>query len=270
MDVLAYLARIGIGSPPRPDRDSLEALLRAHVCAVPFENLDVQFGRPLTTSVDEAYDKIVGRGRGGWCYEQNGLFGWALGELGFEVTRLAGAVRADMADDARLGNHLALAVQCPGDDSMWLADVGFGGSHFAPLGFEAQTVRHEPFELTFERLPSGRWRYTERHFDSAFSYDFSKIPADEAALAAKCAALQSAPESGFVLNLVVQRRAPTTHLSLRGRVLAEKSRGGETKRRIDSADELVQVLRDAFGLDVPEAGSLWPRIVARHEELGLD
>ena len=54
--------------------------------AVPFENIDIQLGRSLTISVEDAFEKIVERGRGGWCYEQNGLFGWALSEIGFDVT----------------------------------------------------------------------------------------------------------------------------------------------------------------------------------------
>ena len=32
----------------------------------------------MTTSPAEAFDKIVGAGRGGWCYEMNGLFGRVL------------------------------------------------------------------------------------------------------------------------------------------------------------------------------------------------
>jgi arylamine N-acetyltransferase len=270
MDLGAYFDRIGFDAQPAADRDTLEALMQAHACAVPFENLDVQLRRPLTTSPQEAYRKIVERRRGGWCYEQNGLFGRVLGELGFSVTRMAGAVRDDMADDSRLNNHLVLAVRCPGDDTTWLADVGFGGSHFGPLKLEPQTVVHEPYELQLEQTSSGRWRFTERHRDSCAHYDFAAEPADESALAEKCADLQSNRESTFVQNLVAQRRTPTTHHILRGRLLWEKSRGRATRRRLASAEELVETLWSQFNLDIPEAESLWPRIVARHTELGLD
>ncbi len=244
--------------------------MRAHVCAVPFENLDVQLARPLTTSIEEAYSKIVERRRGGWCYEMNGLFGWALSEAGFSVMRIAGAVRDDLANDSRLNNHLVLAVTCPGDDSTWLVDVGFGGSHFGPLRLAPASVIHEPYELRIEQLPDGRWRFREKHLESELRYDFVASAADESALAAKCIDLQTNPESSFVLNLVAQRRTPTTHRVLRGRLLTEKSRDGVVQRRLESADELVGTLAEQFDLDVPEAESLWPRIVARHEELGLD
>ena len=36
---------------------------------------------------------------------------------------------------------------------------------------------------------------------------------------------------------------------------------------LNSADELVSVLRDTFSLDVPEVAELWPRIELRHEEV---
>lgn len=37
-------------------------------------------------------DKLVYRRRGGYCYEQNGLMGYVLAEIGFRVRRLAGRV----------------------------------------------------------------------------------------------------------------------------------------------------------------------------------
>ena len=77
--------------PIATDLATLKALHRAHLLAIPYENLDVQMGRRRTTSPAEAYEKIVGEKRGGWCYEMNGTFGWALKEAGFKVTRLAGA-----------------------------------------------------------------------------------------------------------------------------------------------------------------------------------
>jgi N-hydroxyarylamine O-acetyltransferase len=85
-----YLWRIGFEGQLIPTLVTLDALQRRHALNVPFENLDVQLGRTLTTDADTAFDKIVLDRRGGWCYEQNGLFGWALGEIGFEVPRRCG------------------------------------------------------------------------------------------------------------------------------------------------------------------------------------
>ncbi|HUO92500.1 MAG TPA: arylamine N-acetyltransferase, partial [Rhizomicrobium sp.] len=61
MDLQAYLDRIGIREPVPSTLAGLRTLHRAHLIAIPYENLDVQLGRPVTTEVAPIYDKIVGR-----------------------------------------------------------------------------------------------------------------------------------------------------------------------------------------------------------------
>ena len=133
MDLSTYFRRIGYRGVARPDLLTLRRLLRAHVLSVPFENLDVQLGRPLGTDPADAYEKIVLRRRGGWCYEQNGLFGWALSAIGYDVTRVAAAVMRVERGAVSEANHLALLVRMPGSVDTWLADVGFGGSLLEPI-----------------------------------------------------------------------------------------------------------------------------------------
>ncbi len=266
MKLSAYLQRINYSGEVAPTVECLTALMQAHARSVPFENLDVQLGRRLTITVDDAYRKLVERRRGGWCYEQNGLFGWALAEIGFSVTRVSAAVRFDERGESALNNHLTLLVRCDGGRADYLVDVGFGGSQFGPLPLHEGTIHHAPFDLSLVNLGSS-WRLVEKCGASRLSYDFSPTQADEDALAAKCTWLQTSPESSFVLSLVTQRRLDDTHRVLRGRVLTERSAHGETTRVIDSADELVATLRCQFGLDVPEVRDLWERIAARHAAL---
>ena len=267
MNLSSYLARIGFRRTPRPNIVTLRLLQRAHTLAVPFENLDVQLGRPLTTDVREAYEKIVLRRRGGWCYEQNGLFGWALSEIGFEVTRVAAAVMRAERGEVSEANHLALLVRTPDADEAWLADVGFGGSLLDPIRLEERAHRHDPFRLGLRRLDDGYWQFWEDAGDGEFRYDFRPGPASEDALARLCAHLQADPESHFVLNLVAQARTPRRHTTLRGRVLTHIDAGGERASMLGSADQLVQTLAGVFGLDVPEVADCWPRVRERHEQL---
>src|SRR5262249_18712331 len=72
MDLSAYLRRIRYEGEASPDRATLDAVQRAHLLAIPYENLDVQLGRRRTTDPQQAFDKLVTQGRGGWCYEMNG------------------------------------------------------------------------------------------------------------------------------------------------------------------------------------------------------
>lgn len=265
-----YFDRIGYRGPCRPDTDVLAALQAAHVCSVPFENLDVQFGCTLTTAVDAAYDKIVTRGRGGWCYEQNGLFGWALAEIGFDVTRVAAAVMRHERGEISKANHLCLLVRPPGSDEIILADVGFGGSMLRPIRLCASAHQQVPFRIGLRKLDDGYWRFWEQVGSAPFSYDFFPEPANESAMAHRCTYLQSDPASGFVLNTVVQLRLPSEHKVLRGRIFRLATATGTRSRILDSADEFVATLADQFGLDLPEAARLWPRIVERHEDLLRD
>ena len=147
MKLRDYLHRIRFGGSVRPSLRSLAELQRCHVLSVPFENLDVQLGVPVAMAPEAAFEKIVARGRGGWCYEQNGLFGWALSEIGFDVTRVAAAVRRKERGDAALANHLCLLVRVPDDPrSVYLADAGFGGSMIEPISLKESQHEQAPSE----------------------------------------------------------------------------------------------------------------------------
>jgi arylamine N-acetyltransferase len=122
--------------------------------------------------------------------------------------------------------------------------------------------------VSLREMPLGYWRFSEQAAGGEpFSFDFRVGPADETLFARKCAYLQTDPMSGFVQTLVVQRRTADTHVSLRGRVLSIYRTTGVDKTLLHSGEELVDTLRDRFDLDVPEASTLWPRILARLDEV---
>ena len=262
-----YLERIGWSGAIAPTVDTLGALLRAHNHNVPFENLDVQLGCSMTTSVEDAYDKIVNRNRGGWCYEQNGLFGWALSQIGFDVRRIAASVMRSHGGPAAHADHLTLVASLPQGNARWLVDAGFGGSLLQPIPLQEGTYYHAPFAVGLRQLDDGYWQFWESLDDSEFSFDFEDVLADENAMSVRCRYLQTSLESGFVQNLVCQLRRPDSHIVLRGRVFSTVTCDGKRKRVLESADELVATLSDEFGLIAPEAGKLWGKICERHEQL---
>src|SRR3712207_2918154 len=124
LDIGPYLNRIGLGGETAPTRAVLEALHEAHVGAIPFENLDVLLGRPITLDLDALWAKLMTGGRGGYCFEHNLLFQAVLQSLGFTVQALAARVRMERS---AIGprSHMLLLVQLDGE--RFLADVGFGG-----------------------------------------------------------------------------------------------------------------------------------------------
>jgi len=267
MRLQQYLKRIRYDGKVAPNLATLVALHEAHVCSVSFENLDVQLGRRVTTSADDAFEKIVVNGRGGWCYEQNGLFGWALSEIGFDVQRVAGGVMREHVGETTAANHLCLLVKPPDSPERYLADVGFGGSMLRPIPLAEEEHLQLPFMIGLNRPDEKHWRFWESLGDDKFSFDFVDEPASEVALAGKCEFLQTDPSSNFVLNLVAQRRSPERRAVLRGRVLTIQKPGAAGSTIVESAEELVSLLANEFGLNVPGVADLWPRIVARHEAL---
>ena len=267
MNIQPYLDRIEYKGNIEPNLETLSSLLRRHVFSVPFENLDVQLGRALTIKVEDAYEKIVVNGRGGWCYEQNGLFGWALLELGFSVTRIAAGVMREQKGDSSAASHLTLIVACPGSSARYLVDVGFGGSMVAPIALEDAEHSHSPFEIGLQKLDDCYWRFWEDLGDGRFTYDFAEEAADETALAEKCDFLQIDPASSFVQNLVAQIRTSDQYRVLRGRVFTVAKPGSRESMLLDSPAALVEILATEYRLDVPEIADLWPRIVERHNLL---
>jgi N-hydroxyarylamine O-acetyltransferase len=141
-DLDAYLARVGLR-----DRPNLAELHRAHVIAIPFENLDPRRGIPVSLESDDLERKLVADRRGGYCFEQNLLLKAALEALGAEVEMFLARVRVGGGPGPRPRTHLVLGVQDRG--SRWHADVGFGhGTLLEPI----------PFGPGGEHDQSG-WRY---------------------------------------------------------------------------------------------------------------
>lgn len=133
MYVNEYLARIGFSTPWSVDLPTLKELHLLHLRTVPFENLDIHANHEIVLSEEKLYEKIVGRRRGGICYELNGLFAWLLKALGFEVIMISANVYTGKNDLTPAFDHMVLVVHI--DDARYLVDVGFGDSFLVPLNF---------------------------------------------------------------------------------------------------------------------------------------
>ncbi|MEO5867651.1 MAG: arylamine N-acetyltransferase, partial [Sphingomonas sp.] len=129
-DLDAYLARIRLPARPTLDALGLAALQRAHRLAIPFENLDIRLGRGIRIDSASVFAKLVTAKRGGYCFEQNRLFGDALAALGFVVRPLLARTWLGVSETPPLTHTLSL-VHIDGQD--WVADAGFGGSYAPPI-----------------------------------------------------------------------------------------------------------------------------------------
>jgi N-hydroxyarylamine O-acetyltransferase len=264
MDVQAYFDRIGYAGKPRVDLETLTALHRLHLRTIPYESLDVMLRRPGGLDPGAAFDKLVTRRRGGWCYEMNGLLAAVLEDIGFSVTRMSGAVMREERGDIALGNHLVLRVDL---DRPYIADVGFGDGILEPVPLAPGPHHCAGYDFRVEDLDGGWVRFHNHAMGGAPYFDFTLEPASMEQLGATCHWLRTSPDSIFLQTALAFRHTPDGLVALLGRTLRRIRPGEKSSELIDSADEFVTALKREFELDVPEAATLWPEICAKHEEL---
>lgn len=255
MELGAYLERVGFEGAPRADLDTLTRLHTGHLCAIPYENLDVLLGHKLDFDQARIFDKLVTRRRGGWCYEMNGLLAWALERIGFRITRVAGAVHRTHLGDQAVGNHLVLLVHL---DRIYIADVGFGDGLHQPVPLREGVIAQHGFESRLVRTAHGWWRFHNHQNGSAPTFDFRAEPADPALLASVCEFLKTSEKSPFTQNVVFQRRWPGRVEAIRNSIRITATPEKLTRRLMSGPDEMLSEMRDVFGVDVPEARTLWP------------
>lgn len=241
-----YLERIGAGAARRVEAATLEVLQFAHIRSVVFENLDIHLGRPIEIEVPALFDKIVGRGRGSFCYELNSLFGSLLLSLGYDVTVHACRVVTSGSRWIPFG-HVCLNVKCEGQD--WLVDVGFGNSFQRPLriGFEGEQ-KDEAGSHKLTSVEEG-WLLSSRiygdSFDPEYRFDLKLRHFDE--FKERCAWTQTDHTSGFTRNIIASMPNPRGRRTVLGLELREFVDGESTERAI-TPEERANILIDEFGL----------------------
>src|SRR6187431_1341176 len=255
MNLTAYFQRIGYRGRYQPDLALLSALTLAHTQAIPFENLDVLLGIRISLEPDALFRKLVLDGRGGYCFEQNGLFLLVLQELGFQVTPISARVRLQRPRDfIPPRSHVFLRVELDGE--RWLTDVGVGGlSLTSPLRLATRTEQatlHEPRRIVEE---DGRLFHQVR-FGAAWhdvcEFTLEEMPRIDRELANWYTSAH--PNSHFKNRLLVARAAPEgQRLSILNDQFTLRDRHGTaTTRQLTSAEELLEVLLKQFGLYFPE------------------
>lgn len=255
MDLATYFQRIGYRERHyQPNLALLSALTAAHTQSIPFENLDALLGLPISLEPDALFQKLVLDGRGGYCFEQNGLFLLVLQELGFHVKPISARVRLQRPRDSTPPRtHMFLRVELEGES--WLTDVGVGAlSLTSPLRlatFDEQPTLHEPRRLIRE----GERLFHQVRFGAEWQdvceFTLEEMPAIDREVANWFTSAH--PNSHCRNRLLVARAAPEgQRLSILNDQFTQRDRYGiATTRPISSPEELLQVLLVQFGLSFP-------------------
>lgn len=247
IDLKRYFERIAYEGAGAPTADTLARLQLAHATHIPFENLDLQLGRPIRLDLESLQAKLVSAERGGYCFEQNTLFAAVLEQLGFAVTRLAARVRWGTT---RLLPRTHMLLKVEASDRSWLADVGFGGAGLLqPVPFEAgPEIRQGAWTYRLSEEPGVHVMQTRHGGAWQDMYAFTLEPQQPIDFEVANWYVSTHPDSRFVLTLTVQRPLPDVRYSLHNREFSEQRGNAVHTRTIADDDEILALLAANFGL----------------------
>lgn len=264
-DIELYLKRLGFDAPPAPTLDALRALQQRHTAAFVFENIASFMHAPVPIDLPALRRKLLHEGRGGYCYELNGLFLALLRQLGFDARALTARVVIGSDADALTARTHQLALVTI-DGVAHVSDVGFGGMvATAPLRLDIeipQATAHEPCRLL--RRDDGYLLSAQVAEEWRPMYVFDLRPQAAVDLEVGNWYVATHPDSGFRHQLRVARTGPGYRKTLRDGSFAIHRAGRDSERReLDGADAVIEVLQDEFELRLPEGPALRERIAAR-------
>ena len=215
-----FLKRIGL-APETPillNRAFLGRVQTACVLNIAYENLDILEGKPILLSSEAMFDKIVTRGRGGYCFELNGLLADMLREMGFTVTeRFARYLRGEAEIPMR--RHRVAIVSLPDGD--YLCDIGVGQiAPRLPLKLETGLVQTQNGETyKFDRHPVHGWILSDLHNDAWREYicftDEESYPVDYVQPSFYC---EAHPDSPFNKEPMIAIKTEEGRRTIDGRV----------------------------------------------------
>ncbi|MGH1489803.1 MAG: arylamine N-acetyltransferase family protein [Acidimicrobiales bacterium] len=266
----SYLERIAIAElPTTADEATLRRLHRAHLMAVPFENLDIHIGQPIVLDPEPILTKIVEDRRGGFCYELNGSFAALLQSLGFDVTFLEARVHGEGGLGIRF-DHLCLRVDL---EQPFLVDVGFGALFMEPIVLRTSTdlsgadqtegdqrFRIEPAPNDDHHTGEAGEDWFDLFQNDEPQYRFAAYSGLLSDFEPGCHYHQTSPDSHFTRGTVCTRPTKTGRVTLSGLELIETNAptnsptasapvDGRSKLTIEPG-ELGQVLQSRFGVSL--------------------
>ncbi|MCJ2186029.1 arylamine N-acetyltransferase family protein [Novosphingobium beihaiensis] len=262
MDLDRYLARIGLDARPAPDAEGLALLQSAHRRAIGFENLDIPLGRGIRIDSESVFDKLVVRGRGGYCFEQNRLYADALAELGFQTRPLLARVRLGLPEGVTPPRtHMLLLADLGGVP--WIADAGFGGSFVPPLtledGVQVATrdgARHRLRKTGTPGSLGGEWRLeraapgAQGVWQAQYTFDLSEVAADDLEQGNHWTSTR--PDTRFTTRHVASIALPDGFAGMSDRQLTVSQGAASETRTIADAADYARTLREVFRIALSE------------------
>ena len=255
-DLDAYLARIGYQGPLAPTLETLSGLTRAHITRIPFENVDVLLGRGIRIDLDSITRKIVGEGRGGYCFEHGTLFQAALERAGFRVTAHAARVLTVLPRHQAPRTHMFLLVETEG--ARFVVDPGFGGLNaLVPVPLQEGVDARDGLDRHRMIKRDGEW-ILEAQIEGTMKPLWTSTLEPQYPVDFELANhwIATSPASPFTTRLMLRALTRSGRTSVMNRDVTVSSAGKTEKYQLADRRALRALLGEHFGFDLPDVEQL--------------
>ena len=251
-DLAAYLERICWRGPAQPTYQTLAGLLRAHMLAIPFENLDVLLGRRVRLDLEGVQDKLVRRRRGGYCFEHGTLFAAALEHLGFDLTRHTARVVLIVPRSEAPRAHMFLTVALQG--ATFVVDPGFGSlAPRVPVPLLEGAEARAEHELHWMTRDEDHWTLRARTHDKVVDCWVSPLDSDNLVdFELGNHYTSTHPASPFVSRIMLRALTRDGRVGVMNRDLTIWRANEPTTAQIPDRKALRALLAEYFGFDLAE------------------
>lgn len=248
-----YLERIKAKMPQIPDLNNINTLILANQCHIPFENLDIcTFQKEISLGIEDIYEKVILKKRGGYCFELNALFLALLQECGYQAYSCRCRIlRGKNFTPPSL--HRGILVELK--EQLWFCDVGYGGPMPAGAllvedGFEATYS-----DQTFRIDRADRYWWTMSYISDKGTekiIQFTTMPQDPVEFLAPNEYCSQNEKSVFRSIRLVNLRTPGGSLSITNDLFTEINNRRRREKKIQSPEELNLILKTYFGIELPQ------------------
>ena len=243
-----YLSRLNATEPQQVDLNSLNRLLFAQLTQIPFDSLDV-WGAGICPSLqlNDLYEKIVEKGRGGYCFELNTLFRALLNALGFDAYQSAAFI---LNPDGTPQPPAHNVILCDLNGTRYFMDVGYGG----PVPFRALELKEgiqDGFLLKKEEI----WYVYKITKEGQHPLTaFRDVPVTVNELLPLNFYISQRPDSHFRHMIHLSKRnADGSVYAMDDKVFKIHTKDGVTVRELTSIEDVKEIMSTYFGMDPDSA-----------------
>lgn len=236
------------------DFEFLKEVVGRHVATFAFSSVGCRLGEDMPLDCESLFSRIIDRRRGGYCFEQNGLFYEVLDELGFSPELYLARIIYDQDTHPGLTHRISVIQY---DGQRYVLDVGFGPlGPRVPVLMSASETRDNDRVFRVEEIRPGEYHMQvikDGDFFSLYRFELARYGQADCELGHFYS--HRHPDAAFVNHLVVSRILVGETRSLRDLEYLVVTDSEKQTTQIGDSEQLKQVLVAELGVQVSDAES---------------